>query len=120
MTNGNGEHPPASPGEQQGDGRTEMAIGIDRGRVVIHFPQPVKLVAFNPPNAVAVAQQLLTSATECGYEVTLQLPKRKIRDEDYAKLLARAALVIRSLEEKNRPPAHVAREVVDVILSAVL
>jgi hypothetical protein len=101
------------------DGNVQMAVGQRNKKIVIQFQRPMSFIVIDPPNAVALANQFLDLAKACGFEVVLNLPKRKISKEQRDRLCTRATHVFRSLQEKNRPPAYIARHVVDTILSAI-
>lgn len=119
MAKSNGEQHILPPPGQDDEGKTEMAIQSEKGMVVIRFREPRHWVVFEPTNAVQVGKHLIDCAVKCGANVTIQVPKRKITREQRDRLIARAILVFRSMTEKNRPPAVIATNVVDTILSAI-
>ena len=97
----------------------EIAIGQKAGKVVLRFFRPIPEVHFDPVNAVEIARQMIDIAVACGAKVTIEVPKRKITKAQRDKLVTRATHVFRSLSEKGRAPAYIAKHVVDTILSDV-
>lgn len=108
------------PRALQGDeGKTEMVLFPHTGKVIQRFARPMLFVAFDPSNAVEVGKKMIDCAVECGAQVTIQVPRRQISREKREALVTRAAHVFRSMTEKNRPPAEIARHVIDSVLSAI-
>lgn len=100
-------------------GATEMVLFTHEGKVIQRFREPRLWVAYDPANAAELANKFLNAAKECGAQIVLNLPKRKISKEKREALVTRAIHVYRSMTEKHRPPALVAQHVVDSILSAL-
>lgn len=119
MTKGNGEEHILPPPEQPDEGKTEMAIQAEKGQVVVRFREPRHWVVFEPSNAVQIGKHLIDCAVACGANVTIQVPRRKISREQRDHLIVRAGHVVRSLSDQGKPPAVIARHVVDAILSAI-
>lgn len=100
-------------------GKTEMILHVEGGRVVIRFREPRLWVAFDPPNAVQVGKNLIDCAVQCGARVEIQVPRREVSMEKREALTARAMHIFRSMSDKGRPPAVIARHVVDSILASI-
>ena len=49
------------------EGIVPMAIGIEKGRVMIQFPEPTAWVGMTPEQAVIVAELLISKAREAGF-----------------------------------------------------
>lgn len=108
------------PAALQGDeGKAEMVIFAHSGKVIQRFSRPMLFVAYDAANAAELANKFLNCAKDCGAQIVLNLPRRKISKEKREALVTRATHVFRSMTEKSRPPADVARHVVDSILSAI-
>lgn len=101
------------------DGNVDIALGQRGGKVVLEFFKSIDSVTFDPANAVILARQMIDIAVACGANVTIEVPRRKITKEQRNKLVSRATIVFRSLIEKGKTPAVIARNVVDTILSAI-
>ena len=101
------------------DGSVEMIIGQERGKVVQRFQRPMLYVTYEPENAVGVAKTIIDTAVALGANVMIQTPRRKITREQRQRLVVRATHVFRSMQEKGKTPAWIARNVVDTILSAI-
>ena len=101
------------------EGATEMVIFSHKGRVIQRFREPRLWLAYDPANAAELANKLLNCAKDCGAQVVLNLPRRRISKEKRDALVTRAIHVYRSMTEQKKPPAIVATHVVDSILSAI-
>lgn len=123
MGNGNGKGAPEDhilpPAGQEDDGKTEMAIQPERGKIVVRFREPRLWVVLEPSNAVEIGKHLIDCAVECGANVTIEVRRRQISQEKREALVARTMHVTRSMQDKHRPPAIVAQAVVDCILAAI-
>ena len=102
-----------------GDGKMEMAIFEEKGRTIQRFKSPVLWVAYDPSNAVAIGWALIDSATKCGAQVTVQVPRRRITKQQRDQMIVRSTHVFRSMSERGKPPAEIVRSVVDSILAMV-
>lgn len=111
------------PREQADDGRCEMiVVGAQirkEPRVVMRFAHARLWVAFDLQAAVNMGKHMIDEAVNLGANVTIQLPRRTITREQRDRLVVRATNVFRNQVEKGKPPAEVARQVVDSILSAI-
>lgn len=101
------------------DGKVEMVIFADQGRVIQRFEKPMIRIAYDPKNVGEVVNGFLAAVKEAGFETIINLPKRKITKAQRDALVTRAVHVYRSMTEQHRPPADVARHVVDSVLSAI-
>jgi hypothetical protein len=104
----------------RGEGATTAALKFHSGKVVLAFPAPVQWVALDPRVAAAMADQMLTMAIEAGVPIQITMPKREISDVHRQAVINRVETVIRQLQERHRRPAHVAAEVVDVVIKGLL
>lgn len=113
---------------RQGDGKTEVAIGIERGRVLMIFPKAIQWIGLDPENAIGIAGNM----AKCAYEVKMNTPaddvalsqifgeiRKEVTREHRKTLVNRVILMMRSMEEQKRPPLYRAEAIVDQILSAV-
>lgn len=101
------------------EGKIEMAIGVQNGKVIQSFPRPMLRIDYDPVNAALVGKTLIDHAVALGARVEIKLQKRTvISDEKFKGLVARTQHIIRSMEESHRRPADVAREVVEQLLAA--
>ena len=115
----NGHDDLFDPRQLKGDGKTEMVIFDSGGKVIQRFREAVLHVAYDPANAVEIGKKLIDCAVDCGAQVQIKVPKRQITETQRKRLITRATHVFRSLQEKGRPPKHIAQQVVDVILSGI-
>ena len=99
-------------------GSTTCAIGNRDGQVILQFPQAVEWAAFDPETARQIGEAMAREAYTVRFGKSPD-SKSIIADEVRTKLLNRATLIIRSLQEKNKLPGLIAMEVVDAILSEI-
>lgn len=99
-------------------GTTTCAIGNRDGQVIMTFPEAVEWAAFDPETARQIGEAMAREAYAVRYG---RQPESKsvISDEVRQRLMNRATIIIRSLQEKSRAPGFIAMEVVDAILSEV-
>lgn len=103
----------------QSKGDVEMVIFGHGDRVIQRFREQTDFVSYELPNAVAVGKQFIDEAVNRGANVTLQVPKRKITEEQRVQMILRAGHIMRSELEKNRHPEAISRAIVDHILAMV-
>ena len=99
-------------------GSTTCAIGNRDGQVVMSFPSPVEWAAFDPETARQIGEAMAREAYSVKYGRN-PLSKSVITDEIRQRIMNKATIIIRSLQEKGRAPGFIAMEVVDAILSEV-
>lgn len=107
------------PKALEGEGATEMVCFPHRGRVIVRYREPRLWVGFDAGNAVEFAKRMIDCAVECGASVMVQVPRRKITPLQRDRLINRAVMIFRNLDERGKSPAYIARHVVDSILSAI-
>ena len=99
-------------------GTTTCAVGERDGQVVLQFPESVQWAAFDPETARQIGEAMAKEAYTIRYGRQPQ-GKSVLADEVRQRLLNRATIIIRSLQEKGRMPGFIAMEVVDAILQEV-
>lgn len=97
----------------------ELAIGIDKGLIVVRFNQPQRALQFKPENAAHIGKHLIDLACALGVKVVINMPRRPVTPELHAAMIARAQHVIRSTQQQNHKPEYVARSVVESIIKAI-
>lgn len=111
------------PAQQNDSGKVDMIITpwLHRQQkiVVIRYEAPRYWVGLEPKNAAEMAKLLLDAAQQQGANIQLSMPRREVTKDQRDRLIVRATQVFRSLAEKRRPPAEIARQVVDSVLSAI-
>lgn len=103
-----------------GDGKTELSLGVEKGRIVMAFPKPVEWVAFDPANAVDIAKAMIDSAEACGCTVTLQVPRKVVPPIIVEKLVKRVEIVMDNLQRRKKLPKTIATELVHIVLREVI
>lgn len=103
------------------DGRTEVALTQEGGKVVLRFPRPRQWVAFDPENAVALAEGMSRAAyqTRFGHLANPNGPAPAMTQQIRDRLVNTVALMIASMQRDGKPPRRIAEEMVDHILSRV-
>lgn len=104
---------------QGDDGMTEMVIFAHHAKVIMRFARPMLFVAFDPKNMGEVLNRLIACIKEAGATPVINMPKRKITEQQRQAMITRATHVYRSMTEQGKPPAYVAQHVVDSIISMV-
>ena len=113
------ERPPLPAGEIL-PGNTDLAIGTERGQVVVRFPKAVREISFDPVNAANVGKHLIDLAVLCGAQVQIKQPaKRVISREERERMITRAMNIYANLTVRNFHPRKRATEVIDSILSMI-
>lgn len=107
-------------------GNVETALGVQNGKVVLRYHQPVVEVHFDPQNAFVLAEHLARAAHEArfgetppdanGKYLAAQI-RARVKEDLHGRMVARARLSLKSLIEQGKPIDYIAREVVDTILS---
>ena len=101
------------------DGMTEMVIFAHNGKVIQRFARQMEFIAYDPANLAEILNRFLGAMKEAGHTPVLNMPRRKITKAQRDALVTRALHVFRSMTEKGRHPADVAKHVVDSVLSAI-
>lgn len=99
---------------------TEIAIGVDEGRVVMKFPEPKQWIALDPENCRLIAEAMSRAAEECATGRPAGVPGSPISDMTRLKLITRVTHIVRSMKDQHKAPQFIAAAIVDVILSEVL
>lgn len=102
-----------------GGGQVELAIGIERGQVVIRFQAPQDRIGMDPTNAARIGKELIDRAVDLGARVAFIPPPRKISDQMRKALIARIQHVIRSTQDQHRNPEYVATAVFDSVINGI-
>lgn len=101
------------------DGKTEMVIFAHNGKIIQRFARPMLFVAYDPANMGQIVNRILAAVKEAGGQTVINMPRRTISKEKRDALITRAIHVYRSMTEQHRPPALIAKHVVDSVLSAI-
>lgn len=107
-----------APGLKPGELAVAYGVGPEKGRIVLAFAEPTKWIALDPTNAVRVAKDMIDKAAELGAKVYLQIRKPPLSAVKHQALVTRTHIVMKNQLEKNVDPKQVARQLVDIILSA--
>lgn len=104
----------------QGEPASEVAIGHHDHHVVMCFPRPARWVKLDSDQALAVAQGLAGNGFEVKHGVAPpDALRRAVTEQDRQVLINRITLMVRSLTERGKDPAYIARMIVDTCLSRV-
>lgn len=104
-------------------GNVEMVIDIADGRVIQKFRQPMDYVAFDPPNAVQIAEAIKTAAEKIDPtlkpSILLATPA-DILERHRDTLAQRFAVMLNSMREQKRiSNGKLALEMAEVALRVV-
>ena len=105
-----------------GDGASEVAIGINGGKVVLRFPKALEWVALDPENARQIAEAIARCAYEAHYGRPAQTAKSQLSNQKHVALIRRVTLMLGSFQRESSLPSNnkMATAIVDSILSEVL
>jgi len=104
------------------DKRSELEIEERKGGIIIKMNPPKgksNYVILTPDQAKDVGTVLQTYSYHAKYGND-PASKNMLADQMKAKLQTRLPHIIRSLENKNKTPAYIAQNIIDVILSEVM
>ena len=101
------------------DGKTQVVVGEENGRVVLRFPKAIDFVAFDPENARQVGEAMAKAAYHLHTGLTAPQGRSALSAELRMRLVTRATHIIRNLTDKKILPGRISQEVVDSILSEI-
>ena len=105
----------------------QVAVGDDRGQVVLAFNVPTDRALISPPQASRIAEAIARAAFTAHHgfpprtltsELAIQA-KERATEEVRIRLVTRCAHIVRSMMEKGRGPGLIAQECVDAVLKEV-
>lgn len=102
----------------QGDGKSEVEVGQDRGKVILKFEAPKLWVGFDPENANAVAEAMVSAsyAVRYGKSATPQVMRDYILDRKRTIIINRLIVVMKSMQDQNKTPAYQAGMIADICM----
>ena len=104
------------------NGNVEMALGIESGRVVMHFKEPMQTIRFDPQNIIDIACRMTDMAFEAQSDLkpaghTL---KAELIQRHREVLTTRIALMLGSLRNDRRlTDGQISQKLVDAALSEI-
>lgn len=109
------------------DGKTEIAIGDEGGRVFLRFKEPIAWVALDPQNAFDIGEAIARAAHKARFggeapadsSYLAQQVRARLTDQLRDRLIISISTMLRSLQEQGKSPGQMALHVVDTILSEV-
>ena len=117
---------PGNPDDVR-QGKTDMMIGDERGKVFIRYPQPVEIVVMDPGNAFSIAEQIARTAhrAQFGQEAPedmhylAQQVKARVTDEMRDRKIARCCVLLNNMHTNPKTPGYWAMQIVDSLLADV-
>lgn len=100
----------------------EMAVGQDKGNVILKFKDPVDLVEFEPQNAIDVAMAMTDAAFECrdGVKPAGDTLKAELIERHRMTLTNRFAMMIGTMRgDIKRTNGKIAQELVEAALKEI-
>lgn len=103
----------------------DVALGIQNGQVLLHWHGARDAITFDPQNAYEMGEAMARAAHKARFgedppsdhSYIAGQVRARATDELRTKLVTRIALMLRSLEDKDR--GYAARQIVDTVLSEV-
>lgn len=98
------------------DSKVEGAIGVIKGRVEIHYPQPRRRVVFDSENARVFGEMMAKAAYEARYGVKPTEGASRLGEDMRTRMVARVALVAGSMARDMKSNQEIAAAVVDIVM----
>lgn len=104
-----------------------VAVGDQKGQVVLSFDRPVQNWVLDPQNAFQIGEAIARAAHTARFGSTpppdgsyiAQQVKARVTDEVRTRMVLQAGFALRSMLEQGRAADYMAREIVERILSEV-
>lgn len=100
-----------------GRGTTTVAVGDQKGNVVLQFPGAIEWCALDPSTAVQVSKAMIDAAVKCGANVSIQAPPPKVPKLVRERMIARAHMILRNKRESAENDAVMSERIVDTLLN---
>ena len=103
-------------------GNVEMMIGVENGKVIQRFKEPMQEIHYDPENMIQIAEALTAAAFEArdGLKPVSDTLKAELVARHRMTLTARLSLVLSSSREnKTKSNGVLAQELVDICLSEI-
>jgi len=99
----------------------QMAIGVENGKVIQRFKEPMLEVQYEPQNAIDIAGALADAAFECrdGVKPVAGSLKAELIERHRDKLIQRFPLVLRSLIDSGKSDGYIAKELIDICFKEI-
>jgi hypothetical protein len=108
--------------EVRPDGKVEMIVAHEDGKVVQRFKSPQEYVVFDPPNAIAVAEALTAAAfkADTGLKPVGDTLKASLVQKHRDVLIPRIALMLGSMrEDRLKSNGQLATSIMDSVCNEV-
>ena len=99
------------------DSKVEGAIGVVKGRVEIHYPQPRSRVVFDADNARQFGEMMAKAAYEARYGVKPTEGSSRLAEGLRVRMVTRGTHMIRSMLKDGKSDQEIVTALVDVIMS---
>lgn len=99
---------------------TTVAVGTRDGKVVLEFPEAIQWAALEPEQARLIAEAMAREAYTCSNGRPPDDRKSTIGQVIQQRLVNRVLLVMLNMQRRNKKPALIANELVDICLREVL
>ena len=101
------------------DGKTQVAVGEENGRVTLRFPKALDFAAFDPENARQVGEAMAKASYHLHTGKKAPDGRSALSADLRMRLVTRSTHIIRNLTDKKVLPGRISQEVVDSILSEI-
>lgn len=102
---------------QSGRGATTVAVGDQKGQVVLQFPGSIEWCALDPVTAAHVGKAIIDAAVKCGANVQIQAEKPKVPNALRERMIARCHMILRNKRESAENDAVMAQRIVETLLN---
>ena len=99
----------------------QMAIGIEGGKVIQRFKEPMLEVQYDPQNAIVIAGAIADAAFECrdGVKPVAGALKTELIERHRDVLIQRFPLVLRSLIDSGKSDGYIAKELINICFKEI-
>lgn len=99
------------------DSKVEGAIGVVKGRVEIHYPQPRSRVVFDSENARQFGEMMAKAAFEARYGVKPTEGTSRLGEALRVRMVTRGTHVVNSMLKEGKSNVSIVTAIVDIIMS---
>lgn len=100
-------------------GKTELGLSVEKGQVVVRFPEPRLWFAMDPQNALVIGEAIAKAAYEARFGKKPGEGSSVLSERTRQRIVTRAGAMLRSLLADRKPVDYIAASVTDAVLKEV-
>lgn len=98
------------------DSKVEGAIGVVKGRVEIHYPQPRLRVVFDPEGARMFGEMMAKASYEARYGTKPAEGSSRLGGELRTRMVARGTLIANTMTNEGKSNQEIVQAIVDRVM----